>query len=110
MAQIRRRLLHPSNELLGATADALADAYAAGGSFAGAAEQCATSLAVMSHAYAADSTAVAHCKLKLARLLASEGSGGSGHGGERVRQLRAEVAAVLALHHGAAAAADLLAG
>jgi hypothetical protein len=102
MSQIRCAHLHARNELLGATADALADALAAGGDVAGAAQHCQSSLDTMSQSYPADSTAVAHGKLKLAALL---------HHLQRdtqAAQLVQEAAAVLQLHHGQAAAMQLI--
>lgn len=113
--QIRRRHLHPHNELLGATADALADAFAAGGDVSKAAEQCAVSLEVIARSYGPHSTAAAHCKLKLAGLLRQAGSGDDDNGGggvggscaDRADKLRQDAAAVLALHHGSAVAVQL---
>lgn len=108
LPQIWRAHLHPNNELLGATADMLADALAADGRLAEAAQQCAASLDVMSRAYAADSTAVAHCKLKLAALLRQ--SRGQQQQVQQAKQLEREAAAVLCLHHGEAVAASLIQG
>lgn len=103
--QIRGAHLHPRNELLGATADALANAFAADGKSADAAQQCTASLEVISRSYAADSTAVAHCKLKLAALLRRCGSER-----QQAHQLEVEAAVVLLLHHGEAVAASLISG
>lgn len=55
----------------------------------------------MARSYEPGSTAVAHCKLKLAGLLQRAGTDAA----ERARKLRGEAAAVLRLHHGDAAAA-----
>ena len=96
--QVRRAHLHPHNELLGATADALADALASGGRFDEAAQQCSASLDVLSRLYPPDSTAVAHAKLKLAALLQPL------HHDEQQAQLRREARTVWQLHHGEATA------
>ena len=96
LPQIRRAHLHPHNELLGATANTLADALAADGSLAEAAQQCSASLDILSGTYPPDSTAVAHQKLKLASLLQPL---------QRDRQqarLIEEALAVLRLHYGSA--------
>ena len=54
--QVRAHWLHRNNELLGATASALADALAAAGGGAEAAQQAAASLDVLSWTYPPGST------------------------------------------------------
>jgi hypothetical protein len=100
--QIRRSHLHPHNELLGAIADALADALAADGKLAEAAQQCSASLDVLSQSYPPDSTAVAHAKLKLAALLQPL------QRDEQQAQLVQDALTVLRLHHGEAAATAIV--
>lgn len=97
-SQARRAHLHPHNELLGATADALAGALAAGGGCDEAAQQCSASLDILSQSYPPDSTAVAHAKLKLAALLQRLQCD------EQQARLVREAMTVLRLHHGEAAA------
>ena len=99
--QVRRAHLHPHNELLGATADALADALAARGKFDDAAQHCSASLDVLSRSYPPDSTAVAHAKLKLVALLQPL------QRDEQQARLMREALAVLRLHHGDATAMDI---
>ena len=66
--QIRRKLLHPDNEVVGASEDAAGNACAAAGDLAAAAQHCSAALRAVEGAYGAAGTATAHQQLKLAAL------------------------------------------
>ena len=89
--QVRRRLLHRHNELLGLTWDALSDGLAATGRRWGeAAAACSASLSILLEHYPADSLPVAYQQLKCAALFR--------RGGDQQRAGSLEAAAGRAMH------------
>lgn len=68
LVQVRRRILHPQNELVGQTEDTLASSYHLAGASSQAQMHCRASLGVISASYPADSLQVAFQKVRLASL------------------------------------------
>ena len=110
----RQAQLHPHNQLLGATHDALAHAWHLAGGDEAAAQHLRHSLAALRHAYPPGSTAVAFQQRQLAQTLrlaaaaaAAGGSGGAAAAEQHLaeaRQAEEEAEAVLQLHFGPALA------
>lgn len=93
--QVRRRLLHRHNELLGSSWDALADARAATSrQWAEAAAACSRSIHILRVHYPADALPVAYQQLKCAALLRRAGEQ------EAAQELEAAAARALQLHFG----------
>lgn len=110
----RQAQLHPHNQLLGATHDALAHAWHLAGGDEAAAQHLRHSLAALRYAYPSGSTAVAFQQRQLAQTLrlaaaaaAAGGSGGAAAAEQHLaeaRQAEEEAEAVLQLHFGSALA------
>lgn len=100
---MRQELLHSDNELIGATEDALSDAYQAAGDTASAAQHCEASLRIIQQSYGSDSLAAAHHMLQLAVLLKRGGTSGFADLAARARD-------ILSVHHGISVAAEFCTG
>ncbi len=97
-AQIRRKVLHPGNEVVGASEDAAGDACAEVCDLAAAARHCSAAVRAVEGAYGAAGTAAAHQQLKLAALQRRCGNAGEG------ARLQDVALNTLTLHHGREAA------
>ena len=111
-ARIRRRLLHPHNQAVGASEDALALACHAEGDLPAAARHLERSLRIAEHNFPRGSTNTAFQALKVAALLEAEARrGGGGVGGSAAAAgLQRGAVEVLQLHFGGAAAQAALTG
>ena len=92
--QARQRLLHPHNELLGATHNTLADILASTGRWSAAAAACGCSVTALDAVFPTGSLVVAHQRQKHATLLRRAGEHTA------AMQLEAELLRVLELHYG----------
>lgn len=108
--QERLLLLHPGNQLLGQTHDAVARALQAAGRPEAAAAHLRASLRLLQRQYPPNSTAVAFQQLKLAAMLRVAGDAVRvGPAGGESRELEAAARQVLQLHFGPAVADALVA-
>ena len=91
---MRRRLLHPHNELLGATYNSLAEMLACVERWVAAAAACGRSVEILEAAYPADSVVVAHQRQKHASMVMQAGDEAT------AVKLYHKVARVFTLHYG----------